>query len=211
MDVDKAIPPPWPALYIAENLETAYREKYQLERGELVDGLTAEELALESSVSFSAVYMNGQIERVFDLENAKALEPLCAILKKMKLPTEVHSIMRRLGLKPKTVYMVRSPTKLQETVLEQNWRSAPVQFGLPAPSQILAGLIRDAGYEAIRYPSSKSGGWCLAVFPDKLDSPSSYVELSDIAPAGVAIPRLDIDSAEQLCGWELLRPSDRRR
>ncbi len=33
-----------------------------------------------------------------------------------------------------------------------NWRAMPAQFGIPTASQILADLISDAGYEAIRYP-----------------------------------------------------------
>jgi len=208
-DVDKAMRPPWPALYIGENLETAYREKFQIERGELVDGLTPEELALESTVSFSAVFVDGQIDRVFDVGDPKALEPLCKVLRKIKLPAEVRTILRRLGLPPLTVQMLRSPSRLQDEVLKKNWRSAPVQFGVPAPSQILAGLIYDAGYEAIRYPSSKSGASCLAVFPGNLASANSYVSLSDPAPAEVGFSRLDMDSAEDLCGWEMLRAADR--
>lgn len=210
-DVDKAMRPPWPALYIAENLETAFREKFQIERGELVDGLTPEELALESTVSFSAVFVDGQIERVFDVGDSKALEALCKVLRKITLPTEVRTILRRLRLPLRHVYMLRSPRQLQNEVLTKNWRGAPVQFGVPAPSQILAGLIYDAGYEAIRYPSSKNGALCLAVFPSNFASAHTYVALSDPPPHGVAFPRLDMDSVDNLCGWELLRATDRPR
>ncbi len=211
MDVDKAMRPPWPALYIAENLETAFREKLQIERGESVDGLTPEELALESTVSFSALFVDGKIERVFDIGDSKALEPLCKVLRKIKLPTEVRTILRRLGLPQTAVHMLRMPSRLQDEVLRKSWRGAPVQFGVPAPSQILAGLIYDGGYEAIRYPSTKSGASCVAVFPANLASANTYIELSDPPPAGVAFPRLDMDSAEHLCGWELLRAADRPR
>jgi len=211
MDVDKAMRSPWPALYIGENFETAYREKFQIERGELVDGLTPEELALESTVSFTAAYVDGHMDRIFDVGDPEALEPLCKVLKKIKLPAEVHTILRRLGLPPMTVHMLRTPNRLQNEVLRKNWRVTPVQFGLPAPSQILAGLIHDAGFEAIRYPSSKSNSACLAVFPGNLDNAKSYVKLSDPAPAEVEFARLDMDTAEHLCGWELLRPADRPR
>lgn len=210
-DVDKAMRSPWPALYLAENLETAFREKFQIERGELVDGLTPEELALESTVSFSAVFVDGQMERVFDVGDPKSLEALCKVLRKITLPAEVRTILRRLQLTPQHVYMLRSPRQLQDEILTKNWRGAPVQFGVPAPSQILAGLIYDAGYEGIRYPSTKNGTSCLAVFPSNIASAHSYVELSDSPPEGVSFPRLDIDSAELLCGWELLRARDRPR
>ena len=38
---------PWPALYLAEDYETAFREKFQMPHGELTEGLTPQELALE--------------------------------------------------------------------------------------------------------------------------------------------------------------------
>ena len=208
-DVDKAMRAPWPALYIGENLETAFREKFQLNRDERVDGLSPEELALAPSDSFSATYLDGHLEQVFDLDQPGALEPLCAVLSKMKLPDEARKIQRRLKIPANVLFMIRSAARLRTETLVRNWRSMPVQFGVPAASQILAGLILDAGFEAIRYPSTKGDGSCLAVFPHKLASDRSYVALSDTPPAGVTHTRLDMNSADALCGWELLRPSQR--
>ena len=50
-----------------------------------------------------------------------------------------------------------------------------------APTQTLGRLVHDAGHiEAILYPSSKDipDGFCLAIFPDRLRSPS-WLEISD--------------------------------
>lgn len=206
-DVDKTMRAPWPSLYLGENLETAYREKFQLDRGDRVGGLSPEDLAL--APSFSAVCLNGQLERVFDVDQPDAFEGLCAVLRKMKLPAEVRRIQRRLGLPSRTVFMVYTVSHLRSEALLKNWRAMPVQFGLPALSQILASLILDAGFEAIRYPSTKGCGSCLAVFPHKLTSDQSNVALSDVPPVEVRHARLDIDTANDLCGWEMLRSNQR--
>lgn len=209
LDVDQAMRPPWPALYIADDLETAFREKFQLARGADIDGLLPEDLALQPGSSFSAVCLDGRVEKVFDLSDPAALAPLCRVLAKMKMPAEALRISRRLKLPPKALLMVRTTSALKDAVLERNWRTGPAQFGLPSPSQVLAELVRDAGFEAIQYPSTKGGGTCLALFPDRLQSSNTEVYLADPAPAGVVHSRLSLDNADHLCGWELLRPVDR--
>ncbi len=211
LDVDKAIRAPWPALYIGENFQTAFREKFQISKDERVDGLSPEELALTPGGSFTAVQLDGHLELVFDLGQEGVLDPLCGILSKMSLPAEARRLQKRLGLSNQQVYMVRSASRLLNDALVKNWRGAPVQFGVPATSQILAGLILDAGYEAIRYPSTMGGGECVAVFPHKLASDRSHVALSDVAPLGVEFTRLDMGTADALCGWELLPACHRPR
>lgn len=207
IDVDKAMADPWPALYLADNLETAFRERFQLARGDSVDGLAPEELALHRVDSFSSVFLSGHLDRVFDLTAPHALDALCAVLKRMKLPNEVKAIERRLKLSTnQRAFMVRTPQRLLDEVLEKNWRTAPVQFGLPSVSQIFAGMVREAGFEAIRYPSSKGCGHCVALFPDRLVSERTTLRLRDDAPAGIRQRELTMDTADALCGWEMLRP-----
>lgn len=208
-DVDKTMRAPWPSLYLGENFETAYREKFQLDRGDRIDGLSPEELALHPGNSFTALCLDGQLERVFDVDHPGAFDGLCTVLRKMKLPAEARRIQRRLGLPSRTVFMIGTVNRLRSEALLKNWRAMPAQFGLPAASQILGSLILDAGFEAIRYPSTKGDGSCLAVFPHKLSSSQSYVALSDDPPAELRHARLDMESADDLCGWEMLRPNQR--
>jgi hypothetical protein len=209
MDVEQSMHNPWPALYLAEDLETAFREKFQLGRGDRVEGLTPQELALVPHDDFATIHVNGYLERVFDIDQPDCLKALCAVLYKMKLPATARVIQRRLGIPDRAIYMVRTPTRLREEVFEKNWRVSPAQFGLPAVSHLLAGLILDAGFEAILYPSTKGGGRCLAIFPHSLASDRSHVQLANEAPSGVTLARLDLDTADELCGWELLRPHQR--
>jgi hypothetical protein len=209
MDVDKAIRAPWPALYIGENFETVFREKFQLDPDATVGGLSPDELALTPGGSFTAVNLDGHLMQVFDLEQAGALDGLCKVLRKMKMPAEARKIQRRLKMADRDVLMVQTSDRLLSEVLVRNWRVSPVQFGLPAISQILAGIILDAGFEAIRFRSTKGGGSCLAVFPHKLSADVSHVVLTDAAPPEVEHGRLDMNTADALCGWELLRPRER--
>lgn len=211
IDVEQSMHEPWPALYIGEDLETAFREKFQLDRGDRVDGLTPQDLALVPREDFVTFYVNGRLERVFDMEQQDCLKTLCAVLRKMKLPAAVRTIQRRLRIPERAVYMVRTPRQLREEVLAKNWRVSPAQFGLPATSHILAGLILDAGFEAILYPSTKGGARCLAIFPHNLASNRSHIQLANSAPSGVTLTRLDLDTADELGGWELLRPRQRPR
>lgn len=203
-DVDNAIHARWPALYIAENQETAYREKFGLNKGDRIDGLSGDELALTTDGSHTAVRLDGHLDLVFDLAQPGVLEPLCAVLRKMTVPAEARQLHKRLKLPGPSDMMIRSASRLLKEALVVNWRAQPAQFGLPAVSQILASLIVDAGYEAVLYPSTKGGGKCVAVFPHRLSSDATFVSVSDVAPESVKHTRLDMSTADDLCGWGVL-------
>lgn len=192
---------PWPALYIAQDLETAYREKFVLKSSENVDGLTPEELALEGKISHTNVVLGGRIERVFDMTNFMSLNSVGKVLRQVKMPREAIKLKKALKIPNKDLSMIQNGLQLFNLVTKNNWRVNPRQFGLPSQSQILAELIRAAGYEAILYQSSKGPGRCMAVFPDKL-SDQSFVELSDRPPHQDTHTRLDSTTAPALEGWE---------
>lgn len=203
-DVDNSIHARWPALYIASNQETAYRERFGLSKDEACDGLTSDELVLTTDSSYTLVRLDGHLELVFDLGQAGALDSICAVLRKMTLPAEARKLSKRLKLRTRSVRMISSPSHLLAETLVTNWRSLPVQFGVPSVSQVLASLIIDAGYEGIRYPSTKGDGECVAVFPHRLAGDSSFVSTADPAPESVRYSRLDLTTADELCGWDML-------
>lgn len=204
MDVDNAIHAPWPALYIASDHETAYREKFGMAKDAHVDGLSAEELALHPDGSYSAIRMDGHLALVFDVARPGAFDPLCKVLQKFSLPAEAARLGKRLKIPRQQLQMIHTPSRLIREIMEMNWTVLPSQYGNPAVSQILGSLILDAGYEAIRYHSTKGSGECLAVFPHLLANEASYVELTDAAPPSITHTRLDLTTAEDLCGWEAL-------
>lgn len=204
-ELDDGTLKPWPALYIAENLETAFREKFQLAKTDSVDGLTPQELALEHGVSHTTVFVKGKLHSVFDMTSSRSLEAVAQVLRRIKMPQRARQLKTKLAIPVGALTMVQTGTQLHDAALKHNWRLQPVQFGLPAPSHTLADLIRAAGFEAILYRSTKGSGKCLAVFPDLLAS-GSFIELSDQPPTAQTHLRLDDNSADELAGWDTLPP-----
>lgn len=203
MDLDPGTLKPWPALYLAEDYETAYREKFQLKSSQTVDGLKPEELALQNGRSHSTVLLQGRIDRAFDMKVPRNLDAVAHVLRKIKMPERAKGLKKKLRLKPTDISMIQSGQSLYNAVLMHNWRVQPAQFGLPARSHVLAELVRAAGFEAILYKSTMGPGRCLAVFPDQL-SGQAYIELVDKAPPEVKHTRLDDNSAGELAGWHIL-------
>lgn len=194
-DIPTDVRSPWPALYIASDEETAYREKYGVARVGSVAGLSPNDFSLMPRESHSVVFMHGVIAHAFDLTDLKALAPLCKALAKFKMPAELLEAMRALRIQRSKIRVIRTPSTLQRAVMATNWRQWPIQFEVPALSQVLAGLILAAGYEAILYPSSKNGERCIAIFPQNLFHRRSFVELSSPAPPGTLHVRIDATNA----------------
>lgn len=199
---------PFPALYLAADYETAFREKFQIASAGAVDGLTPTELALEMGSSHTSVQLKGALHNVFDI-SVKTLEPVAAVFRKVKMPPRALTLKKKLGMRMNDPHMVKTGTELHRAVLDFNWRQGPVQFGLPAQSQMLAEFIRAAGYEGIYYKSSKGPGHCLALFPDRLQD-ASYIALADVAPPEVKYTVLNYESAQALSGYDQL-PSQAKR
>lgn len=192
---------PFPALYIGENYQTAHREMYQVE-GDTDAGLSAEELDL--CRSFSTYRVRGRLSRIFDASNLLNLVPFAAVLKRFKVPSELRAVTKRLKLGTAESAMIRTPQQLHDALSVRNWRTWAVQFDLPAPSQHFGFWVRNAGFEGIKYRSTKNPlGCCIAVFSENLTG-DSFVELMDPAAPAVAT-RLDSTSADQLSGLDLLR------
>lgn len=199
-DIPSHVVAPWPALYLAENFDTAFREKYGSARNDLRGPLKPEELALQTPESITSIRLNGQISRVFDLTDTAKLKPFCEALARCKMPREVAVVLRRLKIRQREITIVKTPAQLQAAVMAHNWRQWPVQFEVPAHGQILASLLIAAGYEAIVYRSSKSDKRCLAVFPSNIGSNDTRIELAPGYPEQVDHSRLDMDSATALSG-----------
>jgi len=208
VDVDKGALSPWPALYLGENFETAFREKFELPSDSRTDGLTPEELALEHGISHSTVFVRGHMHRLFDVREVAATAALAGVLRKIKMPQRARELRTRLQIPPHALFMAHSPKQVHEMVAKHNWRIWPVQFDLPAPSQILADLIRRAGFEGILYRSSKGPADCVALFPDQL-SAGTFVELADAAFSGVVHQSLDSTTCDELCGWSSIPARNR--
>jgi hypothetical protein len=182
---------PYPAMYIGETYDTAFCEVFGQEPAAANGGLTPADLALRKPGSFSHVRLRGQLDLVLDVGDIEALKPIVEVLKTFKLPPQVASLGRRLGVR-RPPSLVRSPGALRRQLLTRNWRVLPMQYDLPSNSQVFGRLVSGAGIHAIRYPSARhSDGSCLALFPQNWSGSASFVELMDPAPRGARPTRLD--------------------
>jgi hypothetical protein len=166
-----------------------------------VDGLKPEELALNPEVNYTALSLNGELHRVFNLNDDKFIADLAIILGKIKMPQRAKELAKKLKIPRTKLLMVKSSEQVRNMALKNNWRTLPIQFGLPSQSHILAELIKAAGYEAILYKSTKGPGNCLAIFPSQMDE-GSYIEVAGKVLSSVKHKKLDLHSAKELEGWQ---------
>lgn len=188
--LDPATYTPFPALYVAEDFPTAFRERFGVNSGTAVAGLTANELVLRRESSFSSVALNVGLENALDIGDLSRLKPVAEILKAIKLPASVAKLARELRLRPPA--LVRSAAGLQRQLLSPDWRVQPAQYDMPSNSQIFGRLCVAAGVHGILYPSVRnSEGRCLALFPQNWAGSASSVELVGPCPAEVTVKRID--------------------
>jgi hypothetical protein len=201
---------PWPALYLAQDYETAFREYYQLPSEATKGGLTAMELALLPDFTYTSFELRGRLANLFDATQPRIFDRLVGVLAKISLPQKARKLARKLKLGSDEPSMITTVPMLRQAIFQSNWRVLPMQFGLPSQSQIIGDLIRRAGFEGVLYPSSKGDGLCIALFPEQLHA-SSHVCLTAPAPNLEVITELTPDTAELLSGWDSLPASVRAR
>lgn len=192
--LDPAVHAAFPALYIAEDFATAFRERFGVDQGSNTGGLLAEELVLRRPTSFAQVALDVHVETVIDVGDLPSLKPIADILSRIQMPPGVTVLSRKLRLR--APWLVRTASSLQRMLLHANWRTDPVQYGLPSSPQIFGRMCVAAGIHGVLYPSARnSGKHCLALFPQKWLGSGSFVELADPCPPGTTIRRLDGNNA----------------
>lgn len=181
---------PFPALYVAEDFPTAFRERFGIDKSGKFGGLTSTDLALRRETSFSNVALNLRLETLIDIGELEALKATTEILRRFQMPKSIAVHARRLRMK--VPGLIRTPTGLQRQLLSTNWRVEPTQYDLPSNSQIFGRLCAAAGVHAILYPSVRdSSRRCLALFPQNWKGSSSFIELAGAVPPEVLVRRLD--------------------
>ena len=181
----------FPALYVAEDYDAAFRERFAASSSAKAGELTAEELALRSPGSFTQLRLRGAVENLIDVGSLEALKPFANILREFPIPNDVRRLARKLGLRPPP-WLIRSPITLQRQLLHPNWRMLPQQFDLPSNSQIFGRIAVAAGLHGIIYPSARQvAKRCLALFPQNWADSGSFVEVGDEAPQGARLTRID--------------------
>lgn len=182
---------PFPALYVAEDYATAYRERFGQSPEETKDGLNGSELALRRPGSFTQVEVRGRVDLLIDVGNADTLKPFVDVIRGFEMPSEVVSVSRRLGLR-RPPGMIRSVAGLQRQLLLRNWRMLPMQYDLPSNSQVFGRIAAAAGMHGVLYPSVRADSRrCLALYPQNWAGSGSFIEVADAAPEEARVVRLD--------------------
>jgi len=160
--------------------------------------LSGHEFALRAPASYTYVNISGELNNLFNVGRAANFTEFIDVIKKFKLTDELKVLARKIGRTPPL--LVADRKMLKSTLLANDWSGWPTQFEIPANSQVIGRLIRDAGYEGILYPSTKGNGKCVALFPENFAGSDSYLELADTPPDGAKYIRLDSETWQDLIG-----------
>lgn len=188
---------PFPALYLGEDYATAYFERFGQTPDTTTAGLSGAELALRRPGSFTQIRVRGRLDLMLDLGDPQALKPFVEVIRSFVLPTNVSALARQLGLR-RPPGLVRSVPGLQRQLLHRNWRMLPMQFDLPANTQVFGRIAAAAGIHGILYPSARrEGKRCLALYPQNWRHSGSFIEVADPVPPEARVVRLDAMTAAE--------------
>ncbi len=194
-DIDESLFQKFPALYLAEDADTALCEMIGPRRNPL-ETFNQFDLASINEKSLSIVATYGELESVVDLTNRECLKEFIDVVKTFTVSKSLEKLAQevRINLNGGTV---NSVDLLMETLMNPNWRQFPMHVDVPANSQIFGQLVWDAGIEGVVYSSKYTNKKCFAIFPNNLKGGDSFVEIMDDVPKG-AIKRLDSKTWEKL-------------
>ncbi len=198
--IDRPRFPVFPALYIAQDKETALQEvlgqplSHTVKHGEAE--VTALDLALAKPDSITCVAVSGALESCVDLTQPRRLSPLVDVIKEFTLSSDVARMARSLKIPPPRV--ITRLDQLMGELLRVDWRDYPAQVDVPSNSQIFGQIVMGAGIDGIVFPSKFSGKNCVALFPERLADSESCVDIVDPTPDPRVIRRLDRDTWRQL-------------
>jgi hypothetical protein len=195
VDIDSSRFAPFPALYLAEDAETALREMHGLQRGTTRGGLTAFELSLLSKSGVAWVTVEGHVHNIFDLTSPANLRKVAAVLSKFTLSRSVRAAEDRMGAVP--LRLMQTPDEIFDSFMIEGWREFPVQVSTPANSQLFAHLLIQAGFEGVLYSSTITGKKNLALFTRQFKNSASIVSVLD-PPGGARCCELSANTFTQL-------------
>lgn len=190
-NIDAGKFPSFPALYLGENPETAFREKFQAKDE---NPFSSAKNGLISQSSFGVASVSGEIASLVDITLDDNLKPFLKQIKKLLPPEELSAEAKRLGLNPSDT--IRTMSNLKKALLSPDWSLYPTLLDIPSNSQVFGLIAKLAGIQAIKYRSKFGTGYCIAVFPENFVDSTSYIEVTDIP--GLSPRRLDKDTCRAL-------------
>lgn len=187
-DLDPLAFPVFAAVYLAENFDTAYEERFGLP-GSKRAKIQAHELALRRPGSFTSVNVSGRVLNLFNLRTTRCLSEFTNLISAFQVPDALKQLARSLGIQGPL--LARTALQVKKSLLAKDWRLYPSQYGIPANPQVFGRLLLDAGFDGVIYPSTKGPRNCVALFPDNFARSESFVEVIDEGPRYSGSLRLD--------------------
>jgi hypothetical protein len=203
VDVNSNVPT-HPALYIAEDKDTALQETLGQEPDE-TGQLTPQEIALTNPQSETIVSVSGSLEKIFDLRSHRSLNALIAIIKHFKFSDAI--LKKAKALKFEAPRVIQASKELRTTLLAKNWRAWPENLDVPANPQVFGHLLFIAGIEGVIYPSKLTGRDCMAIFVHNFSQSSSFIQIDGEIPHA-RVPRRIDGKNWQLCDFNFEDFSD---
>lgn len=191
--------PPFPAIYLACDKDTAMQEllSQKVDPGLTDPKLDPLDFALTNQASISIISLSGSLVSLINLKEPKKLQSFVDLIKDFNIPNDLKKAARNIGLPEPD--LIRILPALINSLLAPDWREWPMQFDVPYSSQIFGLLVAEAGIEGILYPSKFTGKDCLTIFPQNFDDlPGSFVKLDGELPPGVKIRRLDAKTWKEI-------------
>lgn len=184
--LDRARGQAFPCLYIAQDEATARAEKFGKSNNGSDHTLSTYDFALRRADAFVTFPLEGRVDQALDLRDPKPLKKLVDIIKCFELSPDTIKFGKAAGFPARS--LITTTRELHKWLLKapSAWRAEPSSFGIPAPNQIFGYLAKEAGFEALLYPSQQGGRLCLAVFNENFAgaSTTSLIRVRGGPPAG---------------------------
>lgn len=103
-DLDRARGQAFPCLYIAKNVDTAYREYFGGPLTSRAGKLTLQEFALRHETSFTTFVLRGEVQQVFDLRGHAGLAKFAQIIARFDLSTDTQRFARSIKVAPQLLF-----------------------------------------------------------------------------------------------------------
>lgn len=187
VDIDETRFAPFPALYLAEDPETGFREMNGLVRETQRAGLTGKELTLCTESGIAWVPVRGKVYNVFDVTRVANLRAFAQVLHGFRVSANVRNFENKLNAVP--LRLVKTAKELQRSFMAENWRELPSIFSTPANSQLFGHLLALAGFEGVLFSSTITKRLNLGLFSRQFEHSSSTVYVKD-PPVGARCTEL---------------------
>ena len=174
-DIDSSRYAPFPALYLAEDMETGLREMQGLTRDNTRNGLNSSELDLCAKNGVAWVSISGKASNIFDLTHRSTLEGVAEIISTFKLSKAVRETEKKLSIIP--LRLIATAKELLNSFMLENWREFPTIVNTPSNSQLFGHLLSIAGFEGALFSSTRTGKKNLVLFPRQFKNSASLVRV----------------------------------